>query len=71
MSYLAELFTDGVKNSLELAKYYGKIAKLYGCDFLDVAEIIKTSDIDGIHYEEKEAEKLGVELVKAVKQILK
>jgi lysophospholipase L1-like esterase len=71
MSYLAELFTDGVNNSLELAKYYKKTAKLYGCDFLDVAEIISPSDIDGVHYGEKEVEKLGVELVKIVKQILK
>ena len=70
MSYLAELFTDGIKNSLELAKYYRKIAKLYGCDFINVAEIINPSDIDGIHYEEKEVEKLGMELVKAVKKIL-
>jgi hypothetical protein len=71
MSYLSELFTDGVKNSLELAKRYKKIAKLYGCAFLDVGEIIKPSDIDGIHYGEKEVEKLGFALVKAVKQILK
>jgi lysophospholipase L1-like esterase len=71
MSYLAELFTDGVKNSLELAKYYKKIARLYGCDYLDVAEVISPSDIDGVHYGEKEVEKLGMELVKIVKQILK
>lgn len=71
MSYLSELFTEGVKNSLELAKRYKKITKLYGCDFLDVAEIIKPSDIDGIHYGEKEVKKLGLTLVKTVKQILK
>lgn len=71
MSYLSELFTEGVKNSLELAKHYKKIAKLYGCDFLDVAEIIRPSDIDGCHYEEKKVEKLGLALVKVVKQILK
>ena len=71
MSYLSELFTEGVKTSLELAKHYKKIAKLYGCDFLDVAEIIRPGDIDGIHYEEKEVEKLGLALVKVVKQILK
>ena len=71
MSYLSELFTEGVKNSLELAKHYKKIAKLYGCDFLDVAEIIRPSDIDGCHYEEKEVKKLGLALVKVVRQILK
>lgn len=70
MSYLSELFTEGVKNSLELSRYYKKIAKLYGCDFLDVTEIIKPGDIDGIHYEEKEVEKLGLALVKVVMQIL-
>ena len=71
MSYLSELFIEGVKNSLELAKHFKKIAKLYGCDFLDVAEIIKPSGIDGLHYEEKEVEKLGLALVKVVTQILK
>jgi lysophospholipase L1-like esterase len=71
MSYLSELFTEGVKNSLELAKHYKKIAKLYRCDFLDVAEIIKPSNADGVHYEEKDVAKLGLSLVKVVKQILK
>jgi len=70
MSYLSKLFTEGVKNSLELAKYYKKIAKLYECDFLDVAEIIRPGDIDGCHYEEKEVEKIGLALVKVVRQIL-
>ena len=70
ISYLSELFTEGVKKSLELAKHYKKIAKLYGCDFLDVAEIIRPSDIDGAHYEEKEVAKLGLALVKVVRQIL-
>ena len=70
MSYLSGLFTDGVKNSLELAKHYKKISKLYGCDFLDVAEIIRPSDRDGCHYEEKEVAKLGLALVKVVRQIL-
>jgi lysophospholipase L1-like esterase len=70
VSLFAELFTDGVKNSLELAKYYRKIARLYGCDFINVSEIISASDIDGIHYEEKEVEKFGMELVKIVKKIL-
>jgi len=70
MSYLSELFTDGIKKSLDLAKQYKKIARLYECEFLDVAEIIKPSSIDGIHYDEKDVEKLGMALVKVVKRIL-
>jgi lysophospholipase L1-like esterase len=71
MSYLSEPFTDGVKKSKELSKNYEKIAGLYGCDFLDVGKLIKPSNIDGAHYEEKDVKKLGMTLVKIIKQILK
>lgn len=70
LSHLAGLFTDGAKKSKELAKNYEKIAGLYGCDFFDVGKLIRTSNIDGVHYEEKEVKKLGMKLVKIVKQIL-
>ena len=65
-----ELLLGGVEKSRQLAGYYSKIAKLYNCDFVDVGKIIKTSDIDGVHFDEKETEKLGKELAKIVKTIL-
>lgn len=71
LSYCSELFANGVKKSKELSKNYEKIARQYGCDFLDVGKLIKSSDIDGVHYEEKDVKKLGMALVKIVKQILK
>ncbi len=70
LSYLAGLFTDGFEKSRELAGYYSKIAKLYGCNFVDLGKIVKTSDLDGIHFSESEIARLGRELAKVVKKIL-
>ena len=30
-----------------------------GCEFLDASEFIKSSDLDGIHFEQEEHRKLG------------
>jgi lysophospholipase L1-like esterase len=71
LTYLKDLFGDaGIEKSKELAKHYKKIAKHYGCDFIDMADIIKPSDVDGVHYDEEDVEKLGRELVKPVKQLI-
>ena len=70
-SYLKELFGDeGIRKSQNLSKFYKKVANLYGCSFLDVGTIIKPSDTDGVHYEEKDVEKLGKTLVKYVRDII-
>ena len=71
LSYLECLFgEEGIKKSKELSVHFKKIANLYGCSFLDVADIIKPSDIDGAHYDEKDIEKLAKALVKPVKDII-
>jgi len=46
------------------------VAKLYNCSFLDVATIIKSSDKDGVHYDEEDVKKLGKVLVKNVRDII-
>ena len=67
LSYLEGLFGEaGLKKSQQLAKNYSKIAKLYGCHFIDTGKIIKTCLIDGTHYEPKELEKLGKSVAKKV-----
>lgn len=70
LSQFAEFFSGGVEKSRKLAGYYCKIAKLYGCSFVDVGKIIKTSNIDGVHFDESDTAKLGRELAKIVKTIL-
>jgi len=71
LSHLEDLFgKEGIKKSKDFAKYYKKVAKLYNCSFLDVATIIKSSDKDGVHYDEEDVKKLGKVLVKNVRDII-
>ena len=42
----------------------------YGCDFLDTSEFIVSSELDGIHFESSEHQKLGKAVAAAVKGIL-
>jgi lysophospholipase L1-like esterase len=71
LTFLEGLFGDeGLKKSRELSKYYRKIAKLHGCHFMDIAGIIKPSDVDGVHYEPEGLERLGKEVAKMVVKAL-
>ena len=71
LTYLEGLFGDeGIKKSRELSKHYKKIANLHGCHFMDTADVIKTSDVDGVHYEPEELEKLGKAVAESVVKIL-
>jgi lysophospholipase L1-like esterase len=69
LTYFEDLFDDGIEQSKNLAQNYKKIANLYGCSFMDVGEIIKPSDIDGVHYDEEDVAKLGKEVARMVKKI--
>ena len=40
-----------------------------GCQFLDAAEYIQSSELDGIHFEREEHRKLGEAVGKKIKQI--
>jgi len=71
LTHLSGIFNESsIRNSKNLATYYEKIAKLYKCHFLDTAKILKTSEIDGVHYDETELEKLGKKAAETVKKIL-
>ena len=70
LSYLEDLFGEaGIKKSQQLAKYYSKVARLFGCHFIDTGKIIKTSTVDGTHYEPEELEKLGKVVAKKILEI--
>ena len=69
LTKLAGLFTNGVGESEKLAGNYKRIAKLYGCSFMDVGSIIQASDEDGLHYNEGSIAKLGYAIVAEVKKI--
>ncbi len=65
------MFEGGAEKSRELGKHYREAARLRGCHFLDAADVIRSSDIDGIHLEEKEHRALGQAVAREVKKILR
>ena len=64
-----EMFKGGREKSQLLGKYYRKKALEMGCQFLDAAEFIQSSDLDGIHFEREEHRKLGEAVGEKIKEI--
>jgi len=53
------MFEGAVEKSRELGREYRSVAEELGCAFLDAGELIRSSDLDGIHLETSEHDKLG------------
>lgn len=70
LTTFAELFIGGHAKSDLLAVHYKAHADAFGCGFLDAAEYVNTSDIDGVHFEAAEHKKLGVAVAEKVKEML-
>jgi lysophospholipase L1-like esterase len=64
------MFVGAVEKSLELPRYYELAAKWAQCDFLNAGDIIRSSDLDGIHFEASEHAKLGQAVAVKVRQML-
>ncbi len=65
----AEMFMEGTEKSKRFGEVYAEAARRQGCAFLDAGQVIRTSDIDGVHFEEDEHGKLGQAVARAVKQL--
>lgn len=63
----AEMFQGAEAKSRKFSQHYRQIAEEYGCDFLDTAEVIVSSELDGIHFEKDEHQKLGKAIADAVR----
>ena len=64
------MFEGAASKSKRFAEHYQRVAREYGCEFLDTSQFIVSSDIDGIHFELSEHQKLGRAVVARVKDIL-
>ena len=58
-SDFADMFQEAEAKSKKFSQEYRRVAEELGCELLDTAEVIISSDIDGIHFEVEEHEKLG------------
>jgi lysophospholipase L1-like esterase len=70
LTAFAEMFQDGAEKSMKFGETYREIAKRFGCAFLDAGEVIASSAIDGIHFEEDGHRKLGQAIAGKVRLIL-
>lgn len=65
----AEMFAGATEKSRKFSGHYRRVAEEQGCDFLDTAGIIVSSELDGIHFEASEHQKLGKAVAEAIREI--
>jgi lysophospholipase L1-like esterase len=70
LSAYAEMFEGGAEKSRVLGARYRAVADEEGVAFLDAGQVIRCSDLDGIHYEAEQHELLGRSAAKAVRDAL-
>ena len=70
-SRFSEEFEGAYEKSRKLGIYFKEVAMEYGCKFLDASEVVKTSEIDGIHFDMDQHIKLGHYIAEKVLEILK
>jgi lysophospholipase L1-like esterase len=66
----AEMFEDAAEKSRLLGERYQEIAERDGVAFLDAGEVIHCSDLDGIHFEADQHERLGRAAAEAARKAL-
>jgi lysophospholipase L1-like esterase len=66
----AEMFESGQEKSVLLGQRYRDVAEREGVAFLDAGQVIRCSDLDGIHYEVDQHELLGRAVAEAVQGAL-
>jgi lysophospholipase L1-like esterase len=67
---ISEEFKDSYEVSYKLPEYYTKIAKDNNCEFLDTSKIIVASELDGVHPDVEEHQKLGKAVLEKIKDIM-
>jgi lysophospholipase L1-like esterase len=70
LTLFADLFTGATEKSRQMAHFFSTIAAEYHCDFLNAGQYINSSDIDGIHLDPDQQQKLGQVVADKVRAIL-
>ena len=70
LSGYSDMFKGAEPKSREFGEYYAQVAKTTGCDFLDTSRIIVSSDVDGIHLDASEHDKLGKAVATKIREMI-
>jgi lysophospholipase L1-like esterase len=71
LTLFADMFAGGAEKSQQMAHCYSAIAAEYHCDFLDAGQHIVSSNVDGIHLDPDQQQKLGHVMAEKVRAILR
>lgn len=66
----ADLYAGAEEKARLLGREYRRIANVYQCAYLNAAELVATSPVDGIHLEASEHLKLGHAVAEALRLLL-
>jgi len=69
MAY-AEMFAGAESESRKFSAQFGRVAQELGCAYLDTAEVVVSSPLDGIHLEGEEHRKLGQAVAEKVRELV-
>jgi lysophospholipase L1-like esterase len=69
LTKFADMLEGGTEKSKSLGKLYREVARERGCYFLDTAGIIRSSEVDGVHFDEKDHYALCQAVAKEVARI--
>ncbi len=66
----ADMFQDAERQSTLFGRHFARVAAEQGCAFLDAGSVIRSSDLDGIHFEAAEHAKLGAAVAATVRELV-
>lgn len=70
LTEFSEMFEGGAEKSERFSQHYRDVAQEYGCEFFDLSTVIRSSDVDGVHFKKKDHRALGEAVAEIVKNIL-
>ena len=68
--FFEDMLAGGYEKSLRFSECFGKIAEKLQCTLLDAANVIKSSKVDGIHFDQPDHAKLGTAVADVVRKIV-
>lgn len=70
LTEFAEMFEGGTEKSRRLSQHYKNVALEYGCEFFDTSTVVRSSDVDGVHFEKEDHKALGKAVAEIIKRVL-
>jgi hypothetical protein len=64
------MFRGGAEKSRDLGARFAERARIIGCPCFDAGSVVRSSDIDGVHWAPEEHAKLGIALAAETRRLI-